>query len=609
MPARPHHADWVNKIMPSSFANRRSFGAFSPLSAVAAIWLICVMVLLLLYRNNIMSLTFMDPDDSMRLQQVRDWIAGQGWFDVTQYRVNPPVGGPMHWSRLVDLPIATIILLARPLIGQPVAEILACATVPMVTLGLLCLALFRASRQLMTPYRALLPIVLLVVTPTILIQFLPMRIDHHGWQIVMATIALGGALDPRHGRGGLIAGLAIATWLQISTEALPYAALFGGLFVLRQAIDGRESARLTSFAAMLGCAALILLLLTHGAGALRQSQCDALSAVYVWPLAAFALIIVAGSRLPAPGSFLGRMIVPTIGAVTALAICLWIGADCLTAGPFHELTPLAYNQWYMRVMEGRPLWEQGAPIAGIDLLPSLVGIGATLAATMFATDGEAKARWLVTALLLVGATLVSVLVMRAMTVAHVYALPGIAFILIMAFHHVQRFRTAPMRVIFSVLLIMFTPVGLAAVWLSVTEVPDSDTAAQKDHCSTHAVLAPLRALPPSVLFAPLDIGPDILTDTPHSVIGTGHHRNVIGINAVTHAFVSPPDQARADVMAVNGGRGADYLVLCNHMNEVLAYAQVAPKGLAAQLSSGKIPDWLKPVPNKGLLKIYRVTPE
>lgn len=609
MPARPYHGDWVNKTMPSSFANRRSFGAFSPLSAVAAIWLLCVMLLLLLYRSRIMSLTFMDTDDAMRLQQVRDWIAGQGWFDVTQYRVNPPMGGPMHWSRLVDLPIATIILLARPLIGQPAAEILACATVPMITLGLLCLALFRASRQLMTPHRALLPIALLVVTPTILIQFMPLRIDHHGWQIVMATIAFGGALDPRRGRGGLFAGLAIATWLQISTEALPYAALFGGLFVLRQAMDGRESARLTSFAAMLGGSALALLLLTHGVGALRQSQCDALSAVYVWPLAAFALIIVAGTRLPQPGSFLGRLIVPTIGAVTALGISLWIGSDCLTAGPFHELTPLAYDQWYMRVMEGRPLWEQDASMAGVSLLPSLVGIGTTLVAAMLTTDAETKARWLVTALLLVGATLVSAFVMRAMTVAHTYALPGIAFMLAMVFHYVQRFRTAPMRVISSVLLALFTPVGLAGAWTSAVEVAEPDTPVQKDNCRTPAVLAPLRALPPSVLFAPLDIGPDILTVTPHSVIGTGHHRNVIGINAVTHAFVSPPDQARADVMAVNGGRGADYLVLCNHMNEMLIYAQVAPQGLAAQLSKGNIPDWLKPLPNKGLLKIYRVTPE
>ena len=70
----------------------------------------------------------------MRLMQVRDWIAGQSWFDVTQYRLNPPSGGPMHWSRLVDIPIAAVMLIARPLAGQHGAETAALIVVPLATL-------------------------------------------------------------------------------------------------------------------------------------------------------------------------------------------------------------------------------------------------------------------------------------------------------------------------------------------------------------------------------------------------------------------------------------------------------------------------------------------
>jgi len=42
----------------------------------------------------------MSTDDAMRLVQVRDWIGGQGWFDLFQYRLDPP-GTSMHlrWSR------------------------------------------------------------------------------------------------------------------------------------------------------------------------------------------------------------------------------------------------------------------------------------------------------------------------------------------------------------------------------------------------------------------------------------------------------------------------------------------------------------------------------
>ncbi|RZM28903.1 MAG: hypothetical protein EOP67_39045, partial [Sphingomonas sp.] len=45
-----------------------------------------------------------DTDDNMRLMQVRAWLGGQGWYDLRQYRMNPPLGFNMHWSRIVDQP-------------------------------------------------------------------------------------------------------------------------------------------------------------------------------------------------------------------------------------------------------------------------------------------------------------------------------------------------------------------------------------------------------------------------------------------------------------------------------------------------------------------------
>src|ERR1700687_3187469 len=47
----------------------------------------------------------MSTDDAMRLVEVRDLIAGQGWFDLTQHRLDPP-GVSIHWSRGIDAPLA-----------------------------------------------------------------------------------------------------------------------------------------------------------------------------------------------------------------------------------------------------------------------------------------------------------------------------------------------------------------------------------------------------------------------------------------------------------------------------------------------------------------------
>jgi len=40
----------------------------------------------------------MSTDDAMRLVQVRDLISGQGWFDLFQYRLDPPAVKTADWN-------------------------------------------------------------------------------------------------------------------------------------------------------------------------------------------------------------------------------------------------------------------------------------------------------------------------------------------------------------------------------------------------------------------------------------------------------------------------------------------------------------------------------
>ena len=54
-------------------------------------------------RADLATLRLPDTDDVVRLQQIRDWLGGQRWGDLTQHRLGPLPGLPMHWSRLADL--------------------------------------------------------------------------------------------------------------------------------------------------------------------------------------------------------------------------------------------------------------------------------------------------------------------------------------------------------------------------------------------------------------------------------------------------------------------------------------------------------------------------
>ena len=67
-------------------------------------WAVAAIVLTIVSLPGIAALRFADPDDAMRYLEVRDWLAGQSWWDVSQHRL---WGGhfAMHWSRLVDVPL------------------------------------------------------------------------------------------------------------------------------------------------------------------------------------------------------------------------------------------------------------------------------------------------------------------------------------------------------------------------------------------------------------------------------------------------------------------------------------------------------------------------
>jgi hypothetical protein len=84
---------------------RRPLFAPELYARVALAWVMISGLMLVTSYGAIAAMRFPDPDDVMRLMQVRDLLNGQSWFDVHQYRVDAAGGGvPMHWSRLVDVP-------------------------------------------------------------------------------------------------------------------------------------------------------------------------------------------------------------------------------------------------------------------------------------------------------------------------------------------------------------------------------------------------------------------------------------------------------------------------------------------------------------------------
>src|SRR3546814_13257538 len=121
-----------------------------------------------------------DTDDNIRFVQVKDWLAGQGWYDLRQYRLDPPVGANIHWSRIVDLPIAALMLFFRAFMDAGQADRLAAGVAPLLPLLLVMLVLGFVMRRLVGGNSRVIAIFVSLSAALALALFMPLRFDHDG---------------------------------------------------------------------------------------------------------------------------------------------------------------------------------------------------------------------------------------------------------------------------------------------------------------------------------------------------------------------------------------------------------------------------------------------
>ena len=189
-----------------------------------------------------------DADDAMRLVQVREFLAGRGWFDLHQPRLDPPSGYDGHWSRLIDLGLTGLFLAARPFAGVAGAEIFMRAVWPLVWLlaaigGTAALAWRIAGRT-----AALLALVVAASALPAFQHFKPGTIDHHNVQVALAMAVVAAAAWSDRNRGaatfaGLLTGLA----LSIGLESIFFVVLGGATIALRFIADGRAGVALMRY--------------------------------------------------------------------------------------------------------------------------------------------------------------------------------------------------------------------------------------------------------------------------------------------------------------------------------------------------------------------------
>jgi hypothetical protein len=590
-----------------------------------------------------------DNDSLMRMVEVLDFLSGQGWYDLHQYRMGPEGGFLMHWSRFVDAPIAGLLVLAKAVTGSMErAEAIVEVVYPALWMTAAMFLLLRLVRRLGN-VEALLPA---VVIGALALYSLPLfqgaSLDHHNVQLVLVLASIlflmpVPAPDRRRfleqfqekwepvfrpelrennmmerlrdskksgtALAGFGAGMAAALSLVVGMETAPYVAVAGVVaaiaFLFRGDVEHRSAA---GFGAGFALVSLLSFLATVPASLWGAPRCDAFTLPQMSVAALAGGGLFAAASIPAcRANFKRRLLSLSVLAAAVAALVLFAFPECV-APPFAGLDPKLKYYWLDSVSEAQSIRQvlvaQPAMAATYYCTPLL----AALVLGLRLRKGRPGRGESIFGAFLVMAILVSFWQVRGVFFSIPFSVvPLAAWVGDWRARIGDRPSKADAIRLLAVWLVSFNVVWTLIAQSAANQIaPDkaSDNGSSNAICVARDDYAALAALPHATVLAVSNLGAPILRYTPQRVLAGPYHRNVEGDLATLNAFIGTDAEARD----IARRYGVTIVASCAGNPETIALSRKAPHGLAAHLMKGEVPAWLSPVPSTAdqSLKLFRV---
>ncbi|MEQ1694963.1 MAG: hypothetical protein ABL901_03895 [Hyphomicrobiaceae bacterium] len=557
-----------------------------------------------------------DTDDAARLIEVRELIAGQAWFDMRLWRFGGTEPLISHWSRIIDLPLAALVVLFSTVLGQDMAEVVTRMVWPTLLSGVIAYAVARYCETVLDRKTALLAL-LLVVPCTGHFQFTPGRIDHHNAMIIGAvagTFALLASLS--RPRIGWLAGVLLGFGCAVGFEGLGLTLAALGIVTL-SALFVTEDLAGVARAAAAYAVTLLAAYLVFGPG--RPDGlivCDALSVnlIGLAGCAAAGVVLAHRARENGRSKLAAFGILASAGAV-GVALYGYAQSACL-AGPYGQVEPRLGPVWLDYVSEVRSLWavarsspSDGLSFAGYPLIALGYGV-LVLRGRLMPHAGTYVAVFAVTVLF-------GLWQVRLLPYASYLSVPLIA---------VGLFRRAAETVAMPVKRrppvaggwniaggVAAAVAGLATVGfvlmagqpgVAATPAVATSEAASRDFvsCTSGKSIKGLAGLPKGLAVNDIDLGSYLVAWTKLSVLSAPYHRmgrSILAAHDLLHASAA---EAPLRMKAI----GARYVVLCGALGDTVA-VRAPGDALRAELLAGRVPDGLEAVAvDGGPVKVWQL---
>ncbi|WP_333711851.1 hypothetical protein [Yoonia sp.] len=550
----------------------------------------------------------MGNDDILRLTMVRDLIAGQSWFDQTQYRLVPPEGAPLHWSRYIDAGIAALIIPLSWVLPMAMAEQVAVVLWPTLILVVTLLVIGYGTRRIFGDVAACFALACTVFWPlTADLHARPGNVDHHNVQFLTMVIVLFAIVWPgRAARAGIIGGAAAAFSLAVGLENIIFVVLAGAVLLARAAyLRGDDVGRLRAFSVSLLVFG-VLFWAGQAATIYRFAMiCDQLGV----PVLAMIGVACAASVLPFAvlrGDAKPLLIIGVAAAVTLAGLVLfWPMTRVCLAGPYGTLPDYIQEFIGGAITEARPglVYIQLRPEAAVlFLLPVVsavvIGFGVYLADRRLGYLGD-RAR--TTLLIYLWFCVAGVgLVAYQMRMVNLAATPvpmvaGAVMAFVLRGYLAERSPAAAAKLFLAGYLLV-APIlpGYLAAALFDSNASDQGVAS----CKAVEPMQALNAVPPAVILAHGNLGPLLIWGTHHAALAAPYHRS----EAALANAILPFRADDADIEEAIRATGAEMLLLCKD--------QELQSGFLNQLAQGGSAPWLAQVPvDSEAIALFRILPQ
>ena len=553
-----------------------------------------------------------DTDDAVRLVAVRELFGGAPWFDTTLLRIGAPEPLVSHWSRLIDAPLALLMLLFRPFFGVEGAEIATRMVWPALLFFALLLMVSKEAARRAGPWAGVFVVALVMLSVMPLVQFRPGRIDHHNAQILCAVAGLMFLVRSlEEERIGWIAGAFVGLGLAVGYEAIGLVVPALGLAALVALWEGRGLGGVARAATAATAVLLAALIATVPPSRWLVIHCDALSLNLPLLAGCCAAGLWGAQRVPPHLGAIGRLGVAGACAAVGAALYGLVEPACLM-GPFGQVSPALKPIWLDRVMESKNiLWFGDNAYAPMLAFVAFVAAG-IVAQFLIWRSRPTTPNALATALIVLAAMLGCWQIKLMLYASWLAVLPLAIFAA-----RLERAGslTGPIVGACAVMLLNQSTFGAvfeagefavrSVIGSSAAEATEADVGKE---CARTTNVARLGALQTGLIAANIDLGPHIVAMTPHRVVAAPYHRLDKGILANHAILLGTPEEAERTVRSL----GVDYIALCGATKpeSLPPKPEKYPNSLRARLMRDEAIGFLQeiaPAPDKPI-RVWRVLP-